>query len=131
MTPEPDFIIPLDQKRTLVVGASLKKERFSNIAVRRLTEYHIPVIAVGLRPGEINGITVHKPFPVVENIHTVTLYVGPKNQPFWYDFILNTNPKRVIFNPGTPNEEFEQMLINKGIEVVEECTLVMLSNDDY
>jgi predicted CoA-binding protein len=128
---EPELTLPLEKKLTLVVGASLKKERFSNIAVRRLTEYHVPVVAVGLRPGEINGITVHKPFPVVENIHTVTMYVGPKNQPFWFDFILMANPKRVIFNPGTPNEEFEQMLLDKGIEVVEECTLVMLSNDDY
>jgi predicted CoA-binding protein len=86
---------------------------------------------VGLRAGEINGITVHKPFPVVENIHTVTLYVGPKNQPFWYDFILYAKPQRVIFNPGTPNEEFEQMLIDTGIEVVEECTLIMLSSGDF
>ena len=124
-------VIPYDQKRTLVVGASLRKERFSNIAVRRLTEHHIPVMAVGLRAGEIEGITVHKPFPAVENIHTVTMYVGPKNQPFWYDFILNANPQRVIFNPGTPNEEFEEMLKLKNIEIVEECTLVMLSNDEF
>ena len=131
MTPDHESDIYADQKRTLVVGASLKRERFSNIAVRRLSEYHIPVIAVGLRAGEINGITVHKPFPVVENIHTVTLYVGPKNQPFWYDFILHAKPQRVIFNPGTPNEEFEQMLIDTGIEVVEECTLIMLSSGDF
>jgi uncharacterized protein len=131
MAPEHEKILPYDQKRTLVVGASLRKERFSNIAVRRLTEHHVPVIAVGLRSGEIEGISVQKPFPVVENIHTVTMYVGPKNQPFWYDFILNANPRRVIFNPGTPNEEFEQMLTDRGIEVVEECTLVMLSNDDF
>jgi len=131
VTQKPLPILPIDQKLTLVVGASLKKERFSNIAVRRLTEHHVPVIAVGLRAGEINGITVQKPFPEVENIHTVTMYVGPKHQSFWFEFILKAKPKRVIFNPGTPNEEFEQLLQDRGIEVVEECTLVMLSNDDY
>jgi uncharacterized protein len=131
MVPEPEAPLPYDQKLTLVVGASLKKERFSNIAVRRLVEHHVPVIAVGLRSGEIGGVPVQKPFPEVENIHTVTLYVGPKNQPFWYDFILQAKPRRVIFNPGTPNEEFEEMLRNNGIEVIEECTLVMLSNDEF
>jgi predicted CoA-binding protein len=131
VTPDHKSALHPDQKRTLVVGASLKTERFSNIAVRKLSEYHVPVIAVGLRAGEINGITVHKPFPIVENIHTVTLYVGPKHQPFWYDFILNAKPKRVIFNPGTYHEEFQQMLINNGIEVVEECTLIMLSDGDF
>jgi len=123
--------LPISEKRTVVIGASLKKERYSNIAVRRLTEHHVPVTAIGLREGDIRGTHVFTPFPEVENIHTVTIYVGPRNQPFWYDFILNLHPKRVIFNPGTENEEFQAKLQGLGIEVVEDCTLVMLSKDDF
>ena len=123
--------IPLTEKKTVVVGASLRKERYSNIAVRRLTEHKVPVVAVGLREGDIKEIHVSKPFPQVENIHTVTMYVGPRNQPFWYDFILGMKPKRVIFNPGTGNEEFQEKLEALGIEVVEDCTLVLLSNDEF
>ncbi|MCX6249937.1 MAG: CoA-binding protein [Bacteroidetes bacterium] len=123
--------IPLSDKRTVVVGVSLKKERFSNIAVRRLKEHNVPVIAIGLREGEIKETHVHIPFPEVENIHTVTMYVGPRNQPFWYDFILNLKPKRVIFNPGTENAEFQKKLKDLDVEIIEDCTLVMLSKDEF
>ena len=121
----------LIEKKTLVIGASLKPHRFSNTVIRRLCEHHIPVVAVGLREGVVNDVTIFKPFPEVSNIHTVSLYVGPRNQPFWYDFILQANPRRVIFNPGTENEDFQQVLRERDIEVVTGCTLVMLSNDEY
>jgi len=66
VTPDHESDIYADQKRTLVVGASLRRERFSNIAVRRLSEYHIPVIAVGLRAGEINVSLFINLFPLLK-----------------------------------------------------------------
>jgi predicted CoA-binding protein len=69
--------------------------------------------------------------PSFENIDTITLYIGPQHQPEWYDYIINLKPKRIIFNPGTENEEFEQLLEKNGIEVQEACTLVMLSIGAY
>jgi uncharacterized protein len=118
-------------KITLVIGASPKPERFSNKAVKRLVEKGFPLVAVGLREGEIEGVKIHKLFPVVSEIHTVSLYVGPRNQAVYYDFILNVNPQRVIFNPGTENPEFENTLKSRGIEVIRGCTLIMLGNGSY
>jgi hypothetical protein len=121
----------MTQKTTLVLGASAKPNRFSNIAIRNLLLHHHPVIAVGLREGEVEGIKIRKPFPEVHDIHTITLYIGPKNQPGYYFYILGIHPQRVIFNPGTENESFEKTLADRGIEVVRGCTLIMLSDGTY
>jgi predicted CoA-binding protein len=118
-------------KMTMVLGVSLKPERFSNRAVKKLVSLHYPVIAVGLREGEINGVRVQKPFPRIDEIHTITLYLGAKTQAYYYRYILKLSPKRVIFNPGAENEKFEKMLINRGVEVVRDCTLMMLSHGTY
>jgi predicted CoA-binding protein len=118
-------------KTTLVLGASTKPERFSNRAVRRLLANDFPVFPVGLREGEIEGIRIQRPFPIYFGIHTVTLYVGVQNQPIYYDYILYLKPKRVIFNPGTENEEFERMLEENGIETLRACTLILLSIGEY
>jgi predicted CoA-binding protein len=69
--------------------------------------------------------------PVLANIDTVTMYVGAKNQPQFYDYIINLQPRRVIFNPGSENDEFEKMLQQKNIEVEEACTLVLLSTGQF
>lgn len=119
------------EKITLVLGASPKPERYSHIAVKRLVAANIPVIAVGLREGEIGGVRIQKLFPDVTNIHTVTLYVGLKNQSVYYDYILKIKPKRVVFNPGTENSEIENSFRNHGIQVVRGCTLIMLDNGTY
>jgi predicted CoA-binding protein len=115
-------------KRTLVVGASEKPYRYSNKAIRLLRRYDHPVVAIGLREGRVEDVEIKKGFPDFEEIHTVTLYVGPPRQPQFYDYILGLRPERIIFNPGTENDEFEELAAKNGIEVVENCTLVMLSS---
>jgi uncharacterized protein len=119
------------EKVTLLIGASSKPERFSHSAIKKLVAKNIPVFAVGLREGEVAGIRIYKQFPEISEVHTVTLYIGRKNQPVYYDYILKINPKRVIFNPGTENAEFENTLRNEGIQVVRACTLIMLENGTY
>lgn len=115
----------------MVIGASPNPGRYSYRAVRSLVAHSVPVIAVGLREGTIEGIEIQKPFPEVDGIDTITMYVGPLNQKFYYDFILKTSPERVIFNPGTENDELERKLRSAGIKVVYGCTLIMLANDEY
>ncbi len=121
----------MEQKRTLVLGASLKRNRFSYKAVIKLVRHHIPVVAIGMRKGTIGEVKIVKPFPEPEDIHTITLYIGPKNQSPYIDYILKINPAKVIFNPGTENPELERLLRSRGIEVVEDCMLVMLSKGEY
>lgn len=113
-------------KKTLVVGASAKPERYSHIAVKLLSRYGYPVVPLGLRKGEVDGRQIETERKDFTGIHTVTMYIGPQRQPDYYDYLLSLKPKRFIFNPGTENEEFIQKLEGEGIEVVEHCTLQML-----
>lgn len=118
-------------KTTLVLGASLNSSRFSNSCVKTLISNHFDVIAIGLREGFIGVTPVLTGIPVLDNIHTVTLYLGLENQIPWYDYILNLNPARVIFNPGTENKSFQKKLTSCGIEVIEDCTIMMVQYGRY
>lgn len=117
--------------KTVVIGASENTERYSNRAVRMLNQHGHPVVAVGLREGQIEGIPIHADRPVETDVHTVTLYVGPAHQAVWLDYIAALHPKRLILNPGTENETISQWAQAHGIEPVEACTLVMLSIGNY
>jgi uncharacterized protein len=119
-------------KKTLVLGATDNPDRFAYRAAHSLLRHGHDIALVGIKKGEIAGrpIINDKETPV-EEVDTVTLYVGPRNQPEWYDYILKLKPKRIIFNPGTENPELEKMARNKGIETLEACTLVMLSVGAY
>jgi len=119
-------------KKTLILGASPNPQRYAYKATLMLSKHNHPVFPVGLRKGEIEGHTILTDTPAIENIDTLTLYVGPNNQAVYYDYILNKiKPKRIIFNPGTENPELEEMAKEKGIETEIACTLVLLSINNY
>ena len=118
-------------KRTAVFVASPKLDRYSNLAVRRLKENKIEVIPLGFRSGEIDGIDIVTGLPLLDNIHTVTLYINPKRQIEFYDYILSLQPKRIIFNPGTENPALQQLAENNGIKIHVACTLVLLNLGRY
>ncbi len=122
----------MENKKTLVIGASTNLERYSNMAIRALRRHGNDVVALAKRNGKVADVAFLTTFPSQQqNIHTVTMYIGPRNQPEYYNLILSLNPARVIFNPGTENNLFAQKLKEKGIETVEACTLVMLSIGQY
>ncbi|PWG06398.1 CoA-binding protein [Polaribacter aquimarinus] len=116
---------------TLVLGASLKEVRYSNIAIRRLRSKEIPVVAVGFRTGAVADVKIETEKIQFQNIETVTLYLNPKRQVEYYHYIINLKPRRVIFNPGTENFEFIKLLKENGIESEVACTLVLLSTNQY
>ncbi len=118
-------------KKTLVIGASENKERYSNLAVNLLIQYHHPVIAIGNKIGSINNVPIQIGQPEIEGIDTVTLYLSEKYQEQYYDYIISLKPKRVIFNPGTENDKFAEKLISQNITAIEACTLVMLKTGQY
>jgi len=117
-------------KRTLVLGASTNPNRYSNKAIFMLKEKGHEVVAVGNKTGITHNISISKDISV-DNIDTVTMYLGKKNQAPYYEAIISIKPKRIIFNPGTKNVELEEIALKNGIEVVEACTLVMLSIGNY
>ena len=117
-------------KTTLVLGASINSERYSNRAIQQLKQSGHKVVAVGNREGEAHGVEIIKEIPIID-IDTITIYLGKENQYPYYDQILNMNLNRIIFNPGAENRELAELANNNGIEVIEACTLVMLSIGNY
>ncbi len=119
------------QKRTLVIGASPNKYRFSHKAVQLLAKNGIDVIPIGIRNGKIDDIKILKGFPKLEGVHTVTLYISENHQKLYFDYIVSLKPRRIIFNPGSENLDFEQVLIDKNIQFIHACTLLMVSKGVY
>jgi predicted CoA-binding protein len=117
--------------KTIVIGASNNEERYAYKAVKMLLQHDHEVIPVSNKKDVVLGNAIKGIDTIEEGVDTITMYVGPKNQEFYKEYILNTNPRRVIFNPGTENPEFEDLLEEKGIIVDESCTLVLLSTGQY
>ena len=121
-----------DEKLTLLLGASPNPDRASFEVLKALILKKIPVIAVGRREYELEDIRILNNIPEDHGrIHTVTLYLSAQNQAEFIDRILALHPERIIFNPGTRNPGFSIVARNKGIEVIEDCTLVMLKTGRY
>ena len=118
-------------KPTVIIGASPNTDRYSYKATISLQQHNHTVYPIGIKNGKINDLDIITNKPTLENIDTITLYVGPDNQPAWFDYIFSLNPKRIIFNPGTENAEFEALAESKGIETLQACTLVLLSINQY
>jgi len=121
----------MEHKKTIVLGASAHPSRYSNMAMNKLKNHGHEVIAIGRRNEETNGIKINSQPITVDGVDTITLYLNPANQKPYYDYILAIAPKRVIFNPGTENEELETKLKETGIKFIEACTLVLLSTGQY
>ncbi|MCD6010583.1 MAG: CoA-binding protein [Flavipsychrobacter sp.] len=119
------------KNKTLVLGASDNPGRYSNMAILKLLNKKQEVVAVGKRPGKVNNIEIHTQPVKTDDIDTVTLYLNPDNQKPYYDYIISLKPRRIIFNPGTENEELERMAAKEGIDILEACTLVMLGTGQY
>jgi hypothetical protein len=133
-------------KHTLVLGASLKPNRYSNIAIERLRNHSQPVSAIGLVSGTVSDVeieTFDAAFAKMEEskiedvnalvgrYHTITLYLNPKRQVAYYNYIIALKPKRVIFNPGTENPELYTLLNENNIDYEVACTLVLLATNQY
>ena len=118
-------------KKTLVFGASLKPNRYSNLTVNRLVAHFIETEAFGSKEGEVSGIQIKTNLDDFQNIDTITLYINPRRQLAYYDAIIGLGPRRVIFNPGTENMEFVALLKQHDIESEIACNLVLLATNQY
>lgn len=121
----------MKNKKTLVLGASSNPARYSYMAIRNLTEKGNSVVAIGLKEEEVLGVKIQTKQIPFTNVNTVTLYLNPQRQRDYYNYIVSLSPKRVIFNPGTENPEFYQLLKLNNIEVEVACTLVLLSTNQF
>lgn len=122
----------MNTKKTMVFGASPNPSRYAHLAVKQLVANGIEVVALGRRAGQIGTIAIQTDYPTsIDNLHTISLYLGPKHQPEYYDYLIGLKPKRVLFNPGTENLSFAKKLEEVGIETEMACTLALLSIGGY
>jgi predicted CoA-binding protein len=119
--------------KTIVLGATTNPSRYAYLATQRLLDNDIEAIPVGIRKGNAAGIPIRNDLPIIEDVHTITLYLNAEVQKAYYDYILSLKPQRVIFNPGTENTELygilKRELPETKIEIA--CTLVLLSIENY
>ena len=111
-------------KNVLVLGASFNEKRYANMAIKKLLKHGHKVIGLGAKSGTLDGVKIISEPEELGHIFTLTIYLNPMNQRFYYDYIIGLNPERVIFNPGSENKELELLLNEKGIFFERACTLV-------
>lgn len=121
----------MKNKKTLVLGATTKPDRYAYRAINMLVEKGHTVLAIGQNAGEVAGVKIQTKAIPVKNIDTVTLYLNPARQRDYYNYIIEAQPKRVVFNPGTENPELYQLLELNNIKAEVACTLVLLATNQY
>lgn len=123
----------MEDKKTVVFGATPNSGRYAFLAANLLREYKYSIVPVGIKKGNVAGqeILDLRQKPEIKDVDTITLYVGSRNLPEWHDYILGLKPKRIVFNPGTEDPELEKKAQNSDIETVYGCTLVMLRSNTY
>jgi predicted CoA-binding protein len=118
-------------KKTLVVGASTDVSKYANMAVRSLRKHEQEVVALGIKEGSIDDVNIETQRIDFQDIDTITLYLNPKRQEDYYEYLLGLKPKRIIFNPGTENSAFVNLAKAEGIATEYACTLVLLNTGQY
>ena len=122
----------MTSKKTVILGASTHPWRYAYMAANKLTNYGHEIIPIGIEEGILAGKEIVIGHPEIEDVHTVTMYLNPKNQEEYYEYILDElQPERIVFNPGSENPALIEAAKDHDIEVVEGCTLVMLSAGQF
>ncbi len=118
-----------------VLGASKNPARYSYKALELLKSLgHTPI---PIHPTEIDilGLRVFTHLDDLTkdkiNVDTLTIYVNPEISSKLRDQILRLAPRRVIFNPGSENQELEGALKERQILVENACTLVLLRTNQF
>jgi predicted CoA-binding protein len=115
-----------------ILGASPKPARYAYRAMELLREHGHRTIPINPAYDEVLG---EKCYPSIvdlpDKIDTVTLYLGKARSDPLIDEIVSVKPRRIIMNPGAENDDLRAKARAHGIEVVEDCTLVMLRTGTF
>jgi predicted CoA-binding protein len=117
--------------KTVIIGATPNSDRYAYKATELLKKHHHEVFPIGIKAGQIGDSEIITSKPILEDIHTVTLYIAAERQPEYEEYIYSLNPKRIIFNPGTENDDFCKRAETKGITCEYACTLVLLNTGNF
>ena len=118
-------------KKTLILGATNNSGRYAYLAANKLKSHGHDIVNVGIKTGEVAGVKIERAGEIFADVDTITLYISAQKQKEYYNYIVDTKPKRIIFNPGTDNPELEKLAAHNNIETLHACTLVLLSIGQY
>ena len=120
------------EEPVVVLGASDKPDRYSNMALKQLKEHGYQVIPVHPSLKQIGGVDVVNALSQIDQpVHTITVYLGPSKVDAITEEIVGLKHSRIILNPGTENPELEERLNQEKIPFVKGCTLLMLSTGQF
>jgi predicted CoA-binding protein len=117
--------------KVVIIGASDNSERYSYKAAEALSKKGFNIVLVGLKNKTIFNHEIQPAIPPLDEKTIVTLYVGPQHQHTYIPSIIQLHPDKVIFNPGTENPSFQNLLDANNIVWEEACTLVKLSLNQF
>ena len=116
----------------MVLGASDRPASYSHKAIQAVLANGHTVIPVNPKRKTVAGLEcLPSPSAYSGHVDTVTVYVNPVNLRTILDEVLALRPGRVIFNPGTEDEQIEQLLSSGGIPVLRACTIVMSKTGQF
>lgn len=121
----------LSGETVVILGASDKPERYSYRALKMLQDHGHDVLLVSPRLKSIEELIVYPDMKKMKDVDTITVYVNSTISSSLKDEIIELNPKRVIFNPGSENPELMEALEKANIKVEPACTLVLLSTEQF
>lgn len=115
-----------------ILGVSSNASRYAHRAAVRLLAAGHQVFGINPLLPAVPGVNVvGKISDLPPGIHTLTMYVGAPTSTPAAKAILDYGFTRVIFNPGSENAKLEQGLKEAGVQVLDDCTLVMLSTKRF
>lgn len=120
------------KKKVAILGASNKPERYAHKAYKMLQEYGHETFLVHPSLDKVEDKKVYKNLSEVpQPIDTLTMYVGPQISSGLIEEIRKLSPRRIIFNPGSENEDIVEALGDTDIQMMEACTLVLLRTGQF
>ncbi len=120
------------KEKVAILGASPKPERYAYMAFKMLQEYGHETFLVHPSLEKVEDKKVYKNLSQVpQPIDTLTMYVGPQISSGLVSEIRKLKPRRIIFNPGSENDEIVKALSDTDIQMTEACTLVLLRTGQY
>ena len=115
----------------IVLGASAKPERYSNMAVARFQAAGWETIPVHPAGGTIYDLAVRTSLAECPAKPTViSVYLGPKYLPAEIPAMVALEPEWVWLNPGADSPAMVQACEEPGLKIAQVCSLVMLGHDD-
>lgn len=121
-------------KRIAIIGASNKRERYANKAVRAYRDAGFTVYPVHPQEKEVEGLKVYKSvLDISEQIDEASLYIPAAAGMQIIEQIAQKGIKEVYFNPGTESDELVAKAKQLGINPLLTCSIHAIRKDpgDY